>query len=106
MILPRGVDGDDHITAEDGTSYLRGRNGADVFKFIADGDHDQIFDFDLGTDVIDVSAWGATQLSDLTLAESGSRLEITHGSEEIQPDGYDAADLSSFTASDFIFTYV
>ena len=101
-----GGDGNDIIMDAAGSNYLRGGNGADTFVFGADGGNDRIYDFELGVDTIDVSAWGATSLDDLNIYENSGRLEVqlkSDLSERIQLDGLDQTHVDSFGASDFVF---
>ena len=79
-----GQGGDDRIIGGDrgdtlidgsGADKLRGNGGADTFVMVADGDRDLIRDFEVGHDRIDVSQWGATDLGDLTVKYSDTRLD-------------------------------
>lgn len=99
----RGEGGNDDLTDGPGFSYLRGGAGADIFRFIADGGVDRVYDFELGTDILDVSAWGVTAFSELSLVEVNTRFEVHYGDEKIRLDNYDATDIPSFTESDFVF---
>lgn len=92
---------------------LIGTSAAEVFLMQRDLEEDQILEFDLGVDFIDVRAWGATQFSDLTL------LEQTDGNGNVQSIGIGLASddievqvrltgdatpsASAFSQNDFVF---
>ena len=110
VILADGVSlhdargGDDHITDGAGFEYVKGGAGADTFAFVAgDSERDQVKDFAIGTDLIDLTAWGATGMNDLTIYEDSGVLFVDMGAEGISLDGLDANDISSLTASSFVF---
>lgn len=106
-----GQAGDDILVDAAGKESLRGSSGADTFVFGAgDGQQDRIYDFELGIDRIDISAWGATGVGDLTIEErtnsSGAPkgdLIVSFGAESLRIDDYAAADIASFDNSQFIF---
>uniref|UniRef100_UPI0026206838 calcium-binding protein n=1 Tax=uncultured Tateyamaria sp. TaxID=455651 RepID=UPI0026206838 len=106
-----GNGGDDILQDGAGFQFLLGGAGADTFRFIAgDGTRDRVQDFELGQDRLDFSAWGATQLSELSINEpvSGSgtpqgRLLIEYGAEGIWLDGLGSDDIQNLGADDFIF---
>ncbi|MEM9141234.1 MAG: M10 family metallopeptidase C-terminal domain-containing protein, partial [Pseudomonadota bacterium] len=88
-----------------GVDNLWGRGGADVFVMAADGQSDSIKDFQDGRDRIDLSAWGVTEFSDLTLSTHASgKTILRYGSEALSiNDGAWTLPASSFSAEDFIF---
>ncbi|MDU9004543.1 Ig-like domain-containing protein [Sedimentitalea todarodis] len=106
-----GRAGDDQFTDDAGKDFFRGGSGADTFRFIAgDNRQDRIYDFELGTDLIDLSGWGATTVADLTISErvNGSGvaqgdLIIDYGSESLRVDGFNAAQIASFDENQFVF---
>lgn len=55
----QGDAGDDILGDGAGSDTIFGGVGADLFVLAADGSHDRIADFQLGTDHIDISAWGS-----------------------------------------------
>ena len=85
MIL--GGDGDERIEAGvgadiladgAGTDALYGGAGADIFLLAADGTLDVIGDFQLGTDRIDLSAWGPIHsLAALTVTATATGARVT-----------------------------
>ncbi|KAG1667726.1 Mannuronan C5-epimerase AlgE2 [Nymphon striatum] len=97
-----GGDGNDDITDADGKTYLHGGDGADVFRFVSDGDADRVHDFELGVDTLDVSAWGVTSLSELAFNTNGTKLVISFEDETIVLDRL-AEENGNFTADNFIF---
>jgi Ca2+-binding RTX toxin-like protein len=88
-----------------GTDNLFGRGGADLFVLSADGVVDSIKDFDQGADRMDISAWGATGLGELTLSDTGNgKIRIVYLDETLMMN--DAGRLlraADLTDSDFIF---
>ena len=69
-----GGAGDDVLSDGTGIDLLFGGAGADIFVFTADGDVDVVKDFEVGVDRLDVSLWGALDLSDLAVTELRSGL--------------------------------
>ncbi|MBJ3764305.1 hypothetical protein ILP92_16275 [Maribius pontilimi] len=105
-----GENGDDVLQDSSGSERMSGGQGADTFVFTLDGTMDRILDFELGTDIIDLSAWGASSVADLTIVERTSGLGtpqgdllLTFGSETTRIDGYDASYITSFDDSSFVF---
>ncbi|WP_304522402.1 hypothetical protein [Cognatishimia sp. MH4019] len=105
-----GQDGNDTLIDGDGTEFLHGGAGDDTFVFTAgDGFRDRIMDFELGSDKIDVSAWGVTTMTELEFIERTAQgnpqndLYINYNSESIWLEGYDTNDIASFTVDDFLF---
>lgn len=106
-----GGDGDDQITGDVGDDTLSGGSGADTYQFItfADGGsnlfgHDSISDFDVAEDILDLSPFGVTNISDfLTIAaDDGSDTTITIDvNSTITLSGVTAA---QFSAANFIFS--
>ena len=88
-----------------GADNLFGRGGADQFTMALDGQLDRIKDFQDGSDVIDVTAWGATSLGDLTLTQhTTGRVSVVHGSETLLvSDTARSLVVADVTADDFIF---
>ena len=88
-----------------GADNLFGRGGADQFVMAADSALDRIKDFQDGSDVIDVSAWGATGLGDLTITQHATgRVSVVMGDETLLvSDGARSLEVADLTADDFIF---
>ncbi|MDH2326891.1 M10 family metallopeptidase C-terminal domain-containing protein [Cereibacter sp. SYSU M97828] len=77
-----GGSGADILMDGAGSDTLIGGAGADVFIFSADGKADTIADFELGTDRIDISAWGMIRsLDQLTIQRSAAGFTIRYGAE-------------------------
>ena len=68
-----GAGGADTLTGGAGTDTLTGGGGADVFVVTVGGGADTVTDFVVGTDKIDISAFGAYQ----TIVQSGADTLIT-----------------------------
>ncbi len=109
-----GTDGRDLLYGTDAGEVLRdlggvdriyGRGGADTFEMALDGVADQIRDFEDGLDVIDIAAWGATGMADLTIAaHSAGRVRVLYQDEVLVLTGHDGDLLTTeLDASDFIF---
>ncbi|MEM7683668.1 MAG: hypothetical protein AAF293_02515 [Pseudomonadota bacterium] len=107
-----GLDGDDNLLGFEGTDViigglgadlLRGGTDADVFVFApgdGQGAGDQILDFELGVDTIDLSATGLA-FTDLTIADVGTNATVTYGTDVVTVFGTSAAQL---TEDQFDFT--
>lgn len=103
-----GDDGDDVLNGGAGRDLLTGGEGQDSFVFVAyDNRRDIVFDYEDGTDRLDISQWGASSVDDLTITQlSGGRVLValpdTALSFELRSeDGpLTVADLDN---SDFIF---
>ncbi|MEM7059524.1 MAG: sulfatase-like hydrolase/transferase [Pseudomonadota bacterium] len=94
----------DEISDGAGKDNLFGLGGADLFKLSADGVADTIKDFGSG-DVIDLSLWGVTSLSDLSISGHVSgKVTVRFGSEVLSIQG-SQGDLSAdmFTSESFVF---
>jgi len=105
-----GRDGDDIIFDAAGLNVLVGGEGADTFIFVSgDGEEDRIFDFEIGIDLIDISAWGVTDFTDLSITErlnsAGEplgNLEVNFNDEIIRLLDLTSADIPSLTADSFV----
>lgn len=73
-----GQDGDDVLNGGTGRDLLWGGEGADSFVFVAyDNRRDIVFDYEDGTDMLDISQWGASSVSDLNITQlSAGRLMV------------------------------
>ena len=99
-----GGAGEDWIAGGSGDDSLTGGGNADMFVFGEGHGNDTITDFADGTDLIDVSALGITDLSGLTFTTNSSgNIVIDTGTDggTIELEG--VTDLTSLTAEDFIF---
>ncbi len=100
--------GDDLLVDGTGRDTLYGGGGADVFYLNgSDGQTDVIADFDVGTDVIDLSDWtmlySADQLSVTTLTGGGLQLTFRGESFDLFQRSGGALSLSDFDDLDFQF---
>lgn len=95
-----GTEEADRIYDGAGLDELEGRGGADIFVLSLDGDREEIRDFELGVDLIDVSAWGATDFSEFTITQDNSHVRLVHGSEVLTIRSTLVSDLSAGT---FVF---
>ncbi|HLQ19994.1 MAG TPA: putative Ig domain-containing protein, partial [Tabrizicola sp.] len=80
-----GQAGNDYLRDAAGAQDLYGGEGSDWFQLIGnDRPTDRIMDFRLGSDVLDLSLWGATSAGQLTFQQSGRgsnvALEVSFGS--------------------------
>ncbi len=101
-ILSGGA-GADILMEGAGEDVLYGGAGADIFVLEADGETDTIADFQLGIDRIDLSAWGARSILDLTITATPTGAVVTwHGETlliqsanglPIQPDVFQTSDV-------------
>lgn len=96
----RGGAGADWLTGGSGRDLLTGGAGADTFVIKTVSGIDIVTDFTAGTDHIDLTALHLIGLSDLTVAQVGSHVDITVGSVTLQLLGLTAADV---TADLFLF---
>ena len=100
-----GTPGDDQITDGAGKDNLTGAAGADAFILVQDGVADSIKDFEAGLDTIDLSAWGASALTDLAITESANgKVTIRAGAEVLSVTNA-TRDLAKadLTAESFVF---
>ncbi len=78
----QGTNGDDILRDGTGTDTLTGGDGADVFFLIADGQTDEITDFRVGEDTLDLGLWPLLRdISQLTISIKPYGMEITYGDE-------------------------
>lgn len=96
-----GTSGDDLFFDFAGRDEMKGYGGADTFVLSADGDKDEIFDFETGTDKVDISAWGASEFSDLTITQDGNHTKLVFGNEILELKNTIA---TSYSETDFIIT--
>lgn len=96
----QGRDGEDTINGGADNDVLRGGADADTFVFATGDGADQIVDFELGIDTIDLSATGLA-FGDLTIQTVGSNATVTYGADVITVFGVNDTQLDS---SQFDFT--
>ncbi|MFP5479983.1 MAG: hypothetical protein ACLGIE_09905 [Alphaproteobacteria bacterium] len=100
----QGDDGADILLDGAGSDVLYGGAGADLFVLSADGDVDRIADFQLGTDRIDLSAWGPIHsLASLSITATATGAHIAHGDEVLEIHSANGLPIlpQSFRLSDF-----
>ena len=102
----KGGKGDDIIDGGDSRDWLRGGPGADQFVFNPDGSADQIDDYELGIDVIDISGYAlVNDLSDIEIESRRWGSVITVNGEMIIVKTVDLTriEVHEWTVDDFIF---
>jgi Ca2+-binding RTX toxin-like protein len=109
-----GLDGSEVISAGDGADILsdgsgrdtlHGGAGADIHVLCADGETDVIADFQLGTDKIDLSAWGrihALQTLTITSTATGALIRYLDEVLEIRSANGLPIPRADFRLTDFI----
>lgn len=100
-----GHEGADLLFDGAGKDNLFGGSGTDTFVLTADGQADAIKDFQIGIDLIDVSAWGVTEFSDLSIRTHASgKSTLRFGAETTSVnDGAWTLSADQFSADNFIF---
>ena len=100
-----GGAGDDLLLDGWGNDQLWGGAGADTFVFDADGMVDEIMDFQLGADRIDLSAWSLIYwYGDLTFTPTASGVTISFEDEVIDVHSMDGTLYEwDFGQGDFLF---
>ena len=94
-----GAGGADILIDGAGVDILSGGDGADTFVLARDGATDTITDFELGTDALDLSAWGRIYAVEaLEILSTVSGATIRFGSETLV---LNTADGRSLTSADF-----
>lgn len=93
----KGGRGEDDITDGQGMDRMWGGRDADTFRLTADGEFDQIRDWE-SIDTIDVSDWGVYDFNQLIFTEANGKVEITYGNEVLEVTGMGG---SAIYASDF-----
>lgn len=105
-------DGNDKLTGGAGADVLAGGQGrdvltggadADLFIFVTNGGEDRITDFEDGVDLLDYSAFGFTDISDLTLTQVGADAVITIAAEAKTVLTLLNTDITDLGNDDFIF---
>jgi len=104
-----GWGGNDVIYDSTGAESMNGGAGADTFVFVAgDGFRDQITGFEEGIDLIDISAWGASEFGDLTITTrvlsngTQANVDISYNGDTLRLHKLSLADVANIDASDFI----
>ncbi|MEM9061416.1 MAG: tandem-95 repeat protein [Pseudomonadota bacterium] len=93
-----GRAGNDTLDGAGANDILEGGSGADVFVLSVDTGIDTILDFELGVDLIDISALGA-RFTDMFIEDRGGDAVVAHASGTAILKGVASVDLS---ASNFI----
>lgn len=94
-----GLEGDDRYT---------GNGGSDLFVLGA-GELDQVLDFELGKDKLDLSGWGTQNFSDLLIRGADGRLilkDLVTGDLAVVSDGVGLLSVADLTADSFVFDVV
>ncbi|MEM7188671.1 MAG: hypothetical protein AAF439_03590 [Pseudomonadota bacterium] len=89
-----------------GKDNLIGGAGADRYVLAADGDADTIRDFEVGIDLLDLSAWGVTAHDELTIfRHPNGKVFVNYAGERLAvDDGTRSLQASELSADQFIFT--
>lgn len=88
--------GNDKLIGGAGNDWLSGNAGRDIFVFERGGGSDRVKDFRIGQDLIDARQLpGVDDLSDLSIAQSGSHTVIRHGSDVLVLENVQASALVS-----------
>jgi Ca2+-binding RTX toxin-like protein len=96
-----GYGGNDTIGGIGGNDYLVGGTGNDTFVFFAGSNgRDEIEDFKIGDDKLQISSSLVANFASLVMNQSGANTIITFGADSIQLDNILVANLH---ASDFTF---
>ena len=99
----RGCEGNDTLYGGDGKDRMTGGAGNDVFVFqnVDQNELNRITDFTSGEDLVDISAWNFSSLSQFTLTQVGNHVLMEYSSwVDIGFLNTQVADLSN---SDFVF---
>ena len=95
-----GLAGDDILLDGRGNDILIGGTGADLFVFTADGQSDQVADFERGVDRLDLSAFDFLyDVSQLSIAPTANGAVLSFGSETIFVTTSDGAPLTALDLS-------
>ncbi|SMX46409.1 calcium-binding protein [Actibacterium lipolyticum] len=100
-----GGAGADILIDGDGQDQLTGGSGADLFIFTPDGQADEIMDFQLGIDRLDLSALGMIHsVSSLTITPTADGAILQLGTEQIVLHSADGQPLEAadFTTADVV----
>jgi Ca2+-binding RTX toxin-like protein len=96
-----GYGGSDQIVGMSGNDYLVGGDGSDTFVYVSGSNgNDEITDFAIGSDHLQISKSLAANFAALVMNQSGANTIITFGTDSVQIDNILASNLH---ASDFIF---
>ncbi|MEM6609085.1 MAG: calcium-binding protein [Pseudomonadota bacterium] len=102
-----GSAGADVLNGRGGIDTLTGGTGADRFVFAHADATDRVADFEFGSDALDISAWGATNFSDLSVSETdvGNNYDLTisYAGYGLMLDNVSASDRMLLDADDFVF---
>lgn len=101
-----GGAGDDTLFAGTGSDTLTGGTGADVFVFTADGQSDQITDFEFGHDQLHLGGWGRLyDISALEIIRTSDGASIRWHDEEIEiiTQNHTPIEITDWGMDDFIF---
>ncbi|MBA4802329.1 MAG: hypothetical protein H2040_10745 [Euryhalocaulis sp.] len=107
-----GGDGDDKLIAREGddvldggagNDVLRGLEGADTFVIGISGGRDTIADFEDGVDVIDLTAFAVSDVSELTISQNNNVTIITGFGDDGEMLRLVNVDQGDIDNSDFLF---
>lgn len=100
-----GGDGEDTLDGGSGSDFLTGKSGADTFVFASDSVTDEILDFEVGLDVIDLSRMSVTVQNFLIDYQVDGSAQVFVASELLVVRGANGTvlDAVNFTSDDFVF---
>jgi len=103
--LLEGGAGNDLLQDGSGSDTLVGGQGADIFVMSADGTNDEIRDFEVGVDKIDLRASGVSAFDQLLISANGwwQDVQVAYSDDVLRLDTGLWPDLPALSASDFIF---
>ncbi len=101
--LMRGGSGDDILSGGTGNDQMTGGIGADEFVFRPLMHSDIVTDFEDGIDLLDFSGYGIDDISDLTIAQSGTSTQITLAAESSALLTLWNTSAADFSNDDFVF---
>lgn len=102
----RGMGGDDRLVDGRGNDFLWGGEGADVFEFIADGRKDNIMDFKIVVDLIDLRDVPMLHhYSEIDVIPTSNVAKLFYAGKQVVITSVGSAPLTfeMFTHEDFIF---
>jgi len=98
-----GESGRDTLDGGTGDDALTGGSGDDVFVFGFGWGVDKVTDFEDDKDLLDFSAFGLVDITDLTLAQNNSHVEISLATEPGNLVTLIGTNVSDLSDADFIF---
>ena len=101
----QGTDANDILHGKDGNDRYVGNDGSDIFRLGKD-DLDQVLDFQVGLDLLDVSDWGTQSFEELQITGRNGRLTVQDkisGDRAMVRDTQKELKAADLTEESFIF---